>query len=57
MTIKTNKVNWMALDSLGRLTLGSVTPSATSTLYVSGSSDMTGNEFANGRFRPIKTYI
>ena len=48
MTFKTNKVKGMVLDSLGRLSLGSVTPSAISTLYVSGSSYITGNELVQG---------
>ena len=38
----------MVLDSLGGLTLGSVTPSATSTLHVSGSSYITGNQLVQG---------
>ena len=48
MTFKTNKVNGMVLDSLGRLTLGSVTPSAVSTLFVSGHSYLKGNETLAG---------
>ncbi len=58
LTFITNKVNGMVLDSLGRLTLGSVTTSATSTLYVGGSSDITGNELAKGTISTNhKTYV
>ena len=49
MTFKTHKVNGMVLDSLGRLTLGSVTPSATSTLFIGGNSYIKGNELLTGR--------
>jgi hypothetical protein len=55
MTHKTNRVHGMVLDSLGRVMLGSVHPIATSTLYVSGSSYMTGNEFVGGTIQTNQT--
>jgi hypothetical protein len=44
-----NATKGMVLDSLGRLTLGGTTANgSTSTLYVSGSSQITGNELVHG---------
>jgi hypothetical protein len=49
MYFTTNKTYGMVLDSLGRLTLGGTTANgSTSTLYVSGSSQITGNALVNG---------
>ena len=49
MTFKTNKVNGMVLDSSGRLTVGTLTPSAlTSALNVNGSSYVSGDHLVKG---------
>ena len=49
MFLTNNATKGMVLDSLGRLTLGGTTANgSTSTLYVSGSSQITGNELVHG---------
>ena len=49
MTFKTNTANGMVLDSSGRLTVGSLTPSAlTAALNVNGSSYVSGDHLVKG---------
>ena len=58
MIFKTNKVYGMALDSMGRLALGSTTPIPTSvTLYVSGNSYISGDDYVNGTITTNKNVL
>jgi hypothetical protein len=58
MTFLTNKVYGMALDSIGRLTLGSTVPIPTIvTLYVSGHSYISGDESVNGTITTNKNVL